>query len=211
MGWERGTILLPRTAVPRLRRTLTDHANTLHAQTSSDAHALHDTFPDILVDAYAARLTALTLDPHLTPRLHTAVTVLHRSYRRALRHGRGAVAPPTKADIAHVAPPATLRTTQFPVLGGHGHTVATITLVDRTLTWEAHEVDYAHLAPRDTPTGKVLFDFLDQVQWTRGSGGRGTGNNEHNTVENGHPAAGENYTVFAYGATTSTAVPVLVP
>lgn len=73
-----------------------------------------------------------------------------------------------------------------------------VTLDGRTVTWHADLGSGYHQNAHDHWLSQALFEFLDHVQWTRGSGGIIAGNNEMNTDDYA-AGGGGNYEVATYG------------
>lgn len=89
----------------------------------------------------------------------------------------------------------TNRTTTFQC--GDGATI-TFDRTASTVRWHVPENNHAVDRARDHPLAVVLFNTLDRVNWTRGSGGKISGNNEYNR-EPRDAGSGANYVVDEYG------------
>lgn len=67
-----------------------------------------------------------------------------------------------------------------------------------TVTWDVGENNHAVEHARETSMGKAFFEALEQVRWTRGTGGWFTGNDEYNE-ENRDAGGGANYVTTGFG------------
>lgn len=99
----------------------------------------------------------------------------------------------TKA-MAEKAFPTTNRTTTF----HFGEASITFDRKHRTVNYSSGENRHVIDAARNHPLGKALFDALDRVTWTRGSGGKILGNSELNR-DSDYEGGGGNYVVDEYG------------
>ncbi|BDZ52799.1 hypothetical protein GCM10025867_50400 (plasmid) [Frondihabitans sucicola] len=197
---ETGTILLLAPAVAQISRALVAAANAIHDGAYEEARAMHRGIKTTSLKAYAAavyelqRAAAAELEAAerswskapLSPRhLHRAVAI---SVLFQIAH-QGKLHAPTHADIERIAPKATNRTDRFEVLGRYASPDAYITLRGRELGWESegnHAVDQAH----EAILGRVLFETLKAVKWTRTSGGALWYNSEHNEGPSGNDWGG---------------------
>jgi hypothetical protein len=68
----------------------------------------------------------------------------------------------------------------------------------RKVTWSVPENNHACEHAREHLLARTLFDLLARVQWTRGSGGTITGNNEYNQ-DSRDAGGGGNYVVQEFG------------
>lgn len=68
----------------------------------------------------------------------------------------------------------------------------------KTVSWDVPDNNHACEHAREHPVAAALFDALDRVNWTRGSGGQIVGNNEYNQ-DNDYEGGGANYVTSEYG------------
>jgi len=69
---------------------------------------------------------------------------------------------------------------------------------DHSVYWSVYENNHACETAHNTPEAKLLFSLLQNVNYTRGSGGQIIGNDEYNR-DNIEAGAGANYVVFSFG------------
>lgn len=76
---------------------------------------------------------------------------------------------------------------------------ATIVLINktRTVTWIVPENNHAREHARKHPVARKLFQLLNRMTWTPGSGGQLVGNDEYNQ-EASHAGGGANYVTATY-------------
>lgn len=100
---------------------------------------------------------------------------------------------PKKSQIKILSP----KMRRIPLQDNYGH----IGFDDdrRMLIWSVPEDNSAVENARSTVVAQVLFKKLEKIQWTRGSGGQITGNDEYRRESKG-AGMGGNYVVNAYGA-----------
>jgi hypothetical protein len=72
---------------------------------------------------------------------------------------------------------------------------------DRTVTWSVEENNRAVERAHDHWFAKKLFQKLNSIQWTRGSGGKIVGNDEYNR-DSDYEGGGANYVVCCFRAPT---------
>ena len=198
--WEAGELLLPAAAVKPLRDKLNKAHNerraTVMAAAKTVSITLRGTRGTGLDDRYFVIGRAVTsANPRGDEGLQQdIVDVLYRTYTpAATKRGSGRFRAVTGADLdAVVGPLATNRTTSWRV--GND---ATITLNDRRVHWDVsennHAVDHAHAHP----LAGVFFNALDNITWTRGTGGEIVGNNEYSR-ESRDAGGGGNYVTRSY-------------
>lgn len=90
----------------------------------------------------------------------------------------------------------TNRTTEFGALGCH----LIFDKANNRVEWHVEEGKRARERARALPITQAFFGALDQVRWTRGTGGAFTGNDEHN-AEDREFGSGGNYITTAFGPT----------
>jgi len=69
-----------------------------------------------------------------------------------------------------------------------------------TVDWSVDENNHACGRARQTVAGRLFFDLLARVTWTRGTGGSIYGNDEYNREDHEYPGAGGNYVKEAFGS-----------
>lgn len=95
-----------------------------------------------------------------------------------------------KTDMAF----PTNRTTEF---GNDGCRISFVKAAN-TIQWSVGENKNARERAHATPWARALFKALDEVRWTRGTGGFFEGNDEYNTEDHG-AGGGGNYVTTAFG------------
>lgn len=77
---------------------------------------------------------------------------------------------------------------------------ASIALNDeqKTVQWDVEENNHACEDARSQPLARLMFKLLNDMEWTRGSGGSIIGNDEYNRDNRSHGGGG-NYTTASYG------------
>lgn len=207
-GWERAEIVLPSVAIAPLRATLNTYTNTLHTKVVATVHEfwaksakqtrsskLYTERLSLFIEAlYKANATSSFSLYNYSPRPTGAYTNEQISQIRWLLEGIAAKPHKlTLAEIGKTFPKAINRTTSWSV-----GLEAGISLKGRVISWwtgdNNHSVETAH----EEPLAGVFFAFLNKLNWTRGTGGVGTGNDEYNeeSFEAGRRA---NYITFRYG------------
>lgn len=197
--WEEGTVSLPAAEYAKVRKAVaaavTDHKEKVYhlaqefwggltrSQKAGGAVYLS------AVDAYVARVErsagkAVAGDTH-------AILVGYSRLRKPSRV--------TKADMDF----PTASTTVFHAddLEVEFHRTA------GSLSWYVGENNHAVDEARNHPLGKAVFAALDQVRWTRGTGGVISGNDEQSGVDSLHGGAA-NYISVAFGPAGAEQSPV---
>jgi len=98
---------------------------------------------------------------------------------------------PRKADFR---PASTTRDMVFEMEGG----TVTFRPATRTIRWAVAESNRAVESARESALGRLFFELLRTVQWTRGTGGTLVGNDEYNR-DNLAESGGGNYVTARYG------------
>ena len=217
--WENGTITLPAAEVPALKKMLRDWINAVHDEVRVAAVTMHkdvakstrsrDLYTQRLAEASMARYRLAERRTGYgsygaSARQERAVMVTElaaKALESMLRTTQRAGTPPRQpvvADVAAVVPKLTNRDNTFPLVSGGGISEARIVFDGRQVTWSVpennHAVHYAH----ENPVAKLFFERLERIQWTRGTGGALTGNNEMNR-EGRESGGGANYTTLTFG------------
>lgn len=179
---ESGTIDLPTSAVAKVKQAIRDANNALHEQTYAEAREIACTHGAVLRRRIKAGESAWHAISEIVPQASEPVA-------EALLESEGRA--PKRADIRPLR--ATSRTNRLPV--GFD---AEISFEGRTVSWSVSENNHAVERARRHPVAIAFFAALDQVSWTRGSGGVIVGNDEYNRDSDG-PGGGSNYITAAYG------------
>lgn len=218
--WERATLTLPSAAVAPLKKALRDHANDFHAKVRAEAVRLHKSFGTRSLTKYRKALSeaeraswdkpepvrsSFYASPPPAPGTAVPDSMVQsvafdvlRSILWAVERDGATLRQPTVADVEKVAPRATNRTTCFSVHSRRGGHEATISFDGRTVTWDVGENNHAVEHAKEAPLAVLFFQELDKINWTRGTGGAGVGNNEYNRDDE-YAGGGANYTTFTYG------------
>ena len=219
--WQQGTITIPAKELPALHKTLRDWQNAFHNEVRTKAVELHKTINTRSVSKYAEAIRDLEAKQwaredrasqasqsfgfgYHAPRTPSATQqragIVEVAALNVLRHirfyaaeGRKGIHQPTVEDVSHWAPAATNRTKMFDV-GGE----ASISFEKNTVTWDVPENNHAVEDAEKHPLYSVFFDALGKVQWTRGSGGVITGNDEYNR-DGREYGGGANYITHTFG------------
>ena len=198
--WESGKIVLPTKDVAPLKKILRDQVNTFHSDVRAKAVEMHKSAKTTSIKKYGE---FFGFDKHYyddsknTMVENVARDVLRNMWENA-NAGRGTLHVPTVADVSLHAPKMTTKDNHFRVLDNQGFDAALIHFNGRVVAWAVeennHAVDHAYSAP----LARSLFKYLHQIEWTRGTGGHGVGNNEMNT-DSDYVGGGANYVAFSYG------------
>lgn len=221
-GWENAEITVPTAAMAGLHKNLRDWINTHHDAVRAMTVTLHKEIGQGTrsVKLYEERLQAAQRKHwnrieenerrgwgYRTPSasavaktLATAVAleILEDMVHRAGRDASKTIHQPTVAEIAHLAPKVNNRTATFKVTDTEGHEAATIDFRSNVVTWDVPEGNHAVERAHAAPLALAFFAALDKINWTRNSGGFGTGNDEYNEDDRS-AGGGANYVTFAYG------------
>lgn len=209
--WEEGEFKLPSTEFSKLRQVLADqdtaektalfeHAQMfwkgLSAKQKSDRRAYELAYAEYEeanshVEGVAGSLR----------RRAQVVSHLPDGFRRLVGADRRS-AKPARVLKEQMSFP-TNRTLEF--CTPNGGAVATFNRAMNTVRWAAAPNNGAVDAARPSTLRNTLFRHLDQVRWTRGTGGVVTGNHEYNEDENGQ--ARNDYTVAAFGPLGGRPIP----
>lgn len=206
-GWEHGTIELPSAEVAGIKRALRTASNELRDDVKAKAESIHREVMDKRstrsVKLYRKALREMQYGdsgPHrrrlsdrdLTVR-STAIEAIH-----LVLDVDDKVRKPTDADIERILPKATNRTTVFPVISPTGYSEASISIEGRTLTWDVPENNHSTDNAKRSVLHGVLFGALNDIKWTRGSGGTIWGNCEYNESDHSPYGRGPDYVVREY-------------
>lgn len=185
--FEEATILLPSAERTNILRALREAANAHHVAVRQVAIDLHKRIGTRSPSKYENAVRWVENTNRVSQDVFwDAVSVLDSlSHRKTIRV-------PTVADVETRAPKATNKTTEF----SFGE--LTVTVNDRTITWDTGENNNAVRDARESWLGKALFAALEKITWTRGTGGYGIGNDEHNR-DSRYEGGGSNYVTFRYG------------
>lgn len=215
--WQNGTITIPAKELPALHKALRDWQNTFHAEVRAKAVELHKTINTRSVSKYGKAIGELEAKHwarvetapqpfsfYRTPSTPSAAQkrekLVEATALEVLRHikflaskGTKGIHQPTVEDVSQRAPAATGKTKTFDLDGW-----ASISFDKNNVTWDvpgnSNAVEYAEKQPlRD-----VFFEALSKVQWTRGSGGVISGNDEYNQDDREY-GGGANYITHTFG------------
>lgn len=211
--WENGTITIPTKELPALHKVLRDWQNGFHTEVRAKALELHKVINTRSVSRYHDGIKELEnkryarqdkptssffgyREPSASQRRaetveDAALEVLRRIQYMAAR-GEKAIHQPTVEDVSVYAPAATNRTKMFS-LGE-----ASITVEKNNVTWDVPENNHAIEWAEKHPLHGVFFGALKKVQWTRGTGGVISGNNEYNRDDQ-EAGGGANYITNTFG------------
>lgn len=211
--WENGTITIPTKELPALHKALRDWQNEFHAEVRAKAIELHKAINTRSASRYHEGIKALENKRYArqeTPKSsffgyrepsatqlraesveEAAMDILRRIQYLAAR-GEKAIHQPTVEDVSVYAPAATNRTKVFSV----GE--ASIAFEKNNVTWDVPENNHAIEWAEKHPLHGVFFGALKKIQWTRGTGGVISGNNEYSREDQG-AGGGANYIVSTYG------------
>lgn len=193
---ETATIILPKAAVPAVRRALRESHNLVREDALALAKRIHSqarttskrSFDADMTDRFGcglrdipwssgARVTEYDPNRKLTgaSREHAVMEVAHEILLVVYRRAKRTVPVPTQADADTVLPKATTRTATFPIYGGDLE--AKVHFEGNTVMWD-RVAERAHYA-MDSDMARVLWRALDEVTWTRGTGGEVLSQNEY--------------------------------
>lgn len=213
-NWEHGSIKLPSSEFARVRKAMQDadsgHKEAVFAKTQevwkglsrkqqtdpaeyrkACTTVIHQQLGALSRPGRNSFLTTDSRDPKAT-------AVLEDALLRMTLTGRGKPVRVTRSDMHF----PTNRTTIF-------HTSEASISFDRensTVEWDVPENNHAVERARQDPQAQALFDALESVKWTRGTGGVFTGNDEYNREDNGYGGGG-NCCTDAYGPADAAGAP----
>lgn len=215
-SWGSGTIELPTKDVAPLRKVLRETSNALreaglaraketHKELSprssnceKDRDRLHLLYSQRLANRRAlAQRSGSYLRPSMSGRPPTLTAVADALSIQVLLEQHSPRVP-TAADVDRVLPKLTNRDSTFVVVSDDGRPVGSIVFTGRSVQWEVPDEKNASGDARYSLLGRVFFDYLARVKWTRGTGGCIVGNDELNQ-EDDLPGGGGNYVVEEYG------------
>lgn len=190
-AWEAGTITLPTAAVPGLRKALNAAAITYRALVLAEIDAVWN---DVKSLPMAKRVPAI---PDWVS-LPVSYDDVHAHRRADARMSAQSIVKssggrkPTRAVIAEAFPTPNARTREW------AESEFGLTLDGRTLHWEVPQNNHARDHAAVTGLYQAALTYLNNVTWTRGTGGVIVGNDEYNhdtTYEGG----GGNYVTHRFG------------
>lgn len=208
---ETATIVLPKAAVPSVKRALRESHNSVREDALALAKRIHRGVRTTSKRSFDADMTVrysdgskhfpwssgarvTEYDPHRklsgASREHAVMEVAHKILLVAYRRAKRTVPVPTQADADAVLPKATTRTTTFPIYGKILE--AKVHFEGNIATWD-RVAERAHYA-MDSAMARVLWRALDEVRWTRGTGGEVLHQSEHSVEAFAGPSV-----VKAYG------------
>lgn len=208
---ETAYIRLPKSAVPAVRRALRESHNLVREAALARAKEIHRgvrttskrSFDADMTDRYSdgskrfpwssgAIVTPAHLRHHGPASVDDAAQGLaHHILRQAYLRAKTSVPVPTQADVEAVFPKATTRTTEFPILGDHCADAEVTIGEDGILHWERLS-ERAH-SVMETGMARVLWRALDEVKWTRGTGGEVLHQSEHSVEAFAGPSVVRTY------------------
>lgn len=194
--WESGEITLPRAAIVPIRRALVDRNNKIAddglalakrvwasatAAEKKNFMALNDK-----LDALGGRprYDGWNRVPDRSPELERAAEILNVYY------GGATPRPPQKQNAGHLG----VTETSF----RHGEATVSFDAKSGVMRWDVRDNNHAVSSAHAGWLGETLFAQLEQVKWTRGTGGWFTGNDEYNQ-DTDWVGGGGNYVTTAWG------------
>jgi hypothetical protein len=221
--WERGEITVPSAEMAGLHKKLRDWTNNHHDLVRAQTALLHKEIGQGTrsVKLYNDRLNAFErkmwdheaqvqrngswgyrkpAESAVAERRAkgAALEVLRHMLYVAGRDDAKGIHQPTVAEIANHAPKVTNRTASFACIGDDGTSDANISFKGNVVTWDVQEGNRSRERAHETALAGIFFAALNQIKWTRTSGGFATGNDEHNQEDTG-AGGGANYITFSYG------------
>lgn len=204
--WESGTITLPSKHVAPLKKILREHINDLHTQVREIAVTLHKQAGTRSAKKYGESLgfTEYSFLPSnaksTTNHEATARYVLWSLWLTAKKTGTP-VTSPTVANVSAIVPKMTVKNTAFPVFS-HDHSginLGSISFDGNRVTWSIHDNNHAVDDAYQSEISRLFFGYMERIEWSRGTGGYGVGNDEYNEEERDSIGGGGNYLTFSYG------------
>lgn len=200
--WEKGTFKLPSGVAPKMRKALAQAQNKYFDEVMAEAKAFwaanKTTSKKKLSEAISAEYKKYSSTgwysraPEMSKAKEKALNIFQTM---TLEHNKTTKPhAPKIVDIASVVgPKATARTTEFRA-GYEGYIVFKGNEVHWIVSENNHAVDDA----RGSTLGRVFFNELNKVQWTRNTGGKIVGNDEYNK-ETDWEGGGANYFSGGWG------------
>jgi hypothetical protein len=179
-NWESGTLVLPTSAVPSLRKALCDAANEFHKSVLAECLRLWNgpiartSSPQTYYERFYAGVNR-DIDAHIGDAVSGAMfDIIGWQHRDGppLRTPHE----PTDADVDKFAPRADARTTSF---GSDGRWDWMIKIDGNNLYYNSGEGNHQVEHARSHPVVEALMDELDGIEWTRATGGAFVGNDEY--------------------------------
>lgn len=205
---ETAYIRLPKAAVPSVKRALRESHNSVRADALALAKRIHSqarttskrSFDADMTDRFGsglrdfpwssgARVTEYDPNRNGASREHAAMEVAHGILLVAYRRAKRTVPVPTQADADAVLPKATTRTTEFPIYGESLE--AEVHFEDNIVMWD-RVAERAHYA-MESDMARVFWRALDEVTWTRGTGGEVLHQSEHSVEAFAGPSVVRTY------------------
>lgn len=211
--WERGTIIIPTGAYPKLRRELVTRWNDLQKQKLERASKIREVvllagkgkrsydYVKAIHEACVGRTDRYGYDEDEDE---------DRSYEIVKLLGLGATGGawlPNTVKVGELGTkPRAPRLKDLdlrPISKGGSFNVsdATVHLDDakHSLAWCVGENNHACEHARKHPFSRAVFAALAEICWGRGSGGKIIGNDEYNRDSDGDEGSGGHYVTGAYG------------
>jgi len=184
--WEAGTIQLPKAQFAKIRKQFINDYNDIVQREMNAANNLREK----LFVKYKGKRGINWFDAIYTPSETYGI-----SYQTVCKMVPDEKKKPIKLT-KKVMEFANSKTTRFP-LGDEG--CLTFNLEDKTVSYSVPENNHAVEHARGSQTGKLFFRTLNNIKWTRGSGGCLYGNDEYNTHESYGSGGGGNYVTQTFG------------
>lgn len=108
---------------------------------------------------------------------------------------RGADGQVKMPRLSHLGPTPTNKTTQFRSVGG----ILTFDPESKSVEWDVDEGNHAVEGARNGAVFQGFLRAIDQVRWTRNTGGSFHGNDEYNQDAASAPGEGADYLTTAFG------------
>lgn len=198
--WERGTITLPSAEWVKFRNALIQGFAVAQRQDFQTLERLHAAVVATTKGKRGVNFQEAVQKAfqELEGRFKLKVADEYRAMQAVLKKdeatGKHKLHAPKKKDFPD--PKQTAKSIQFSADGG------TITLdnTKRTVSWGVSENNHACETARETFMGRLLFQQLGRVKWTRGSGGAIIGNDEYNReAGEEHAGGGGSYLKDRFG------------
>ncbi len=208
--WEAGTIRIPTAEFVRVKRFVQDTAKAYNDKLYAHAQVFWKSIPasakrdkdkyakQVHIFVYGNRKDGWDFDPKF-PISNGLVT--NNDERngfiediRWLLSRMASTGTPRRVKQTDIKPVVNNKTLSFSC--GEGH--IQFDPKRHTVEWSVGENNHARDYGRNHPIAKALFQVLDTVKWTRGSGGEIVGNDEYNR-DSRDSGGGGNYVIDQYG------------
>jgi hypothetical protein len=193
--WEYGVITLPTAEVASVKKVVREAHNVNVDKILASARRIHKQ-----ISTRSRRKYAQAIWDYPSGKAMPTSDLQALTYLLWLANGADERVPaPTAKSLAEFGiSKVTNRDSVIPVISSSGHVDALIGFEGRNVTWDVPENNHAADSAHSGVEARALFQRLNSIKWTRGTGGVITGNNEYNQEDRSF-GGGSNYVVKVFG------------